>query len=55
MCFFTICVGVGCLEGDGDVYKPENLLAFQKFVLENTDGHGVHFVMADGVSCARKI
>ena len=47
--------GVGGLEGDGDVYKPENLREFRQFVLNSTDGKGVHFVMADGVSDGRKI
>ena len=42
-------VGVGGLEGDGDVYRPDNLDEFRRFVLENTDGLGVHFIMADGV------
>ena len=42
-------LGVNGLQGDGDIYKPDNLQEFQKFVLENTDGVGVHFVMADGV------
>ena len=42
-------VGVGGLEGDGDVYRPDNLDEFRRFVLENTDGLGVHFMMADGV------
>ncbi|XP_064485017.1 cap-specific mRNA (nucleoside-2'-O-)-methyltransferase 1-like [Ornithodoros turicata] len=34
--------------GDGDVFVPENLRSFSKFVKDNTDGGGVHFVMADG-------
>lgn len=42
--------GVNGLEGDGDIYRPDNLKVFQQFVLENTEGAGVHFVMADGVS-----
>jgi cap1 methyltransferase len=42
--------GVGGIEGNGDVYQPDNLVAFKKFVFENTDNKGVHFVMADGVS-----
>jgi cap1 methyltransferase len=33
--------------GDGNIYDPQNLIAFRNFVLENT-GSGVHFVMADG-------
>ena len=37
------------MEGDGDVYNPENLQEFQDFVLNSTDQRGVHFVMADGV------
>lgn len=46
------CVGKGGAEGDGDIYNPENLVEFQRFVLENTSQQdpGVHFVMADGVS-----
>ena len=38
------------LHGDGDVFNPANQEAFVKFVKENTDGLGVHVVMADGVS-----
>ncbi|KAI1280796.1 Cap-specific mRNA (nucleoside-2'-O-)-methyltransferase 1 [Halotydeus destructor] len=34
--------------GDGNIYDPENLVAFRNHVLENTDSKGVHFVMADG-------
>ena len=30
--------------------NPDNLMAFKEFVLNNTDGKGVHFVMGDGVS-----
>ena len=41
--------GVGGLEGDGDIFRPDNQEAFIKFVHDNTDGQGVHFVMADGV------
>lgn len=40
--------GVGGLQGDGDVFKPDNQEAFHDFVKDNTDGKGVHFVMADG-------
>ena len=40
--------GDGGAKGDGDIYKPENLIAFRNFVLENSDHKGVHFVMADG-------
>ena len=38
------------IDGDGDIMNPDNLRAFQDFVLKNTDGLGVHFVMGDGVS-----
>uniref|UniRef100_UPI0035900562 cap-specific mRNA (nucleoside-2'-O-)-methyltransferase 1 isoform X2 n=1 Tax=Myxine glutinosa TaxID=7769 RepID=UPI0035900562 len=40
--------GVGGVDGDGDVTKPENLREFQKFVSQGTDGRGLHFLMADG-------
>jgi len=49
-----LCVwsGKGGAEGDGDIFNPENLEEFQRFVHENTNPRdpGVHFVMADGVS-----
>ncbi|CAL1265972.1 unnamed protein product [Larinioides sclopetarius] len=35
-------------DGDGDIYSPRNLKSFQKFVRSNTEGKGVHFMMADG-------
>ena len=41
--------GVGGYDGDGDITNPDNLTEFQHYVLELTDGLGVHFVMADGV------
>ncbi|KAG1683249.1 Cap-specific mRNA (nucleoside-2'-O-)-methyltransferase 1 [Nymphon striatum] len=40
--------GLNGTEGDGNVFIPENTIAFRKFVLESTEGKGVHFVMADG-------
>ncbi|KAH9489440.1 Cap-specific mRNA (nucleoside-2'-O-)-methyltransferase 1, partial [Bulinus truncatus] len=40
--------GVGGQDGDGDIFNPNNQAEFAKFVLANTDGKGVHFVMADG-------
>uniref|UniRef100_A0A670Y6C1 Cap-specific mRNA (nucleoside-2'-O-)-methyltransferase 1 n=1 Tax=Pseudonaja textilis TaxID=8673 RepID=A0A670Y6C1_PSETE len=40
--------GEGGIEGDGDITRPENISAFQQFVLDNTDQKGVHFLMADG-------
>ncbi|XP_075554842.1 cap methyltransferase 1 isoform X1 [Dermacentor variabilis] len=36
------------VKGDGDIFYPENVRAFSKFVKESTDNQGVHFVMADG-------
>ena len=32
--------GVGGVEGDGDVFKPENVKELRRFVLENTGGKG---------------
>ncbi|XP_065649682.1 cap-specific mRNA (nucleoside-2'-O-)-methyltransferase 1 [Hydra vulgaris] len=43
-CFY----GEGGYNGDGDIFKKENLIAFRKYVLENSDNKGLHFVMADG-------
>lgn len=43
-------LGVGGKDGDGDIFKEDNLEAFKNFVMESTDGQGCHFVMADGVS-----
>lgn len=45
---FETHYGDGGRNGDGDVFKQANIKAFTKFVLENTDGRGVHFMMADG-------
>ena len=45
---FETHYGVNGIEGDGDVFKEDNLKAFKRHVLENTDGLGVHFMMADG-------
>ncbi len=36
-------------KGNGDIYDPENCKAFMDYVLEQSKGLGVHFVMADGV------
>ena len=46
-----MCTGVGGYDGDGDVTRTENVEAFQNYVMEGTGNQGVHFVMADGVSC----
>ncbi|XP_031559372.1 cap-specific mRNA (nucleoside-2'-O-)-methyltransferase 1-like [Actinia tenebrosa] len=40
--------GVGGKDGDGDIFNEDNLEAFKDFVMDSTDGKGVHFVMADG-------
>ncbi|KAI0211494.1 Cap-specific mRNA (nucleoside-2'-O-)-methyltransferase 1 [Lamellibrachia satsuma] len=40
--------GVGGVEGDGDIYKPNNLIAFRDYVRQSTDNLGLHFMMADG-------
>jgi len=45
---FDCHYGVNGYQGDGDIFREDNLLAFKKYVLENSDGKGVHFVMADG-------
>ena len=43
-------LGDGGINGDGDITKPENLIAFREYVMEHTGHMGVHFVMGDGVS-----
>uniref|UniRef100_A0A4W3GEU1 Cap-specific mRNA (nucleoside-2'-O-)-methyltransferase 1 n=1 Tax=Callorhinchus milii TaxID=7868 RepID=A0A4W3GEU1_CALMI len=40
--------GEGGVDGDGDITRPENISEFRRFVLENTERKGVHFIMADG-------
>ena len=51
--YMCVCTGVGGYDGDGDITKPDNLVAFQDYVLEQTEGKGVHFVMGDGVRMYR--
>ncbi|XP_071834985.1 cap-specific mRNA (nucleoside-2'-O-)-methyltransferase 1-like [Apostichopus japonicus] len=46
--YFEPHYGVGGSRGDGDIMNEDNLQCFREFVLDNTDGKGVHFVMADG-------
>lgn len=41
---------MGGIEGDGDIFNPENQAEFIKFVKSHTEDKGVYFVMADGVS-----
>ena len=40
--------GVNGADGDGNVFNSDNIREFRKFVMENTGGKGVHFMMADG-------
>ena len=46
--FSPFPLGINGLDGDGDVYKPENVTNFVEFVCKTTGGLGVHFMMADG-------
>ncbi|KAK8396816.1 hypothetical protein O3P69_005052 [Scylla paramamosain] len=46
--YFEPHYGKNGLDGDGDVYKPENITNFVEFVRKTTGGYGVHFMMADG-------
>ena len=50
---FFLSQGVGGYDGDGDIFREDNLIEFRKFVLESTNNRGVHFVMADGVSTSK--
>ena len=45
---FETHYGLNGIDGDGDVFKEENFKAFKQHVLENTNGLGVHVMMADG-------
>ncbi|XP_050952937.1 cap-specific mRNA (nucleoside-2'-O-)-methyltransferase 1 [Labeo rohita] len=45
---FEAYYGEGGIDGDGDITRPENITAFRNFVLDSTDGRGLHFLMADG-------
>lgn len=42
--------GVGGYNGDGDITRPDNQSEFRNYVMKHTEGKGVHFAMADGVS-----
>lgn len=42
-------------EEDGDIYKPKNITSLETYVTKMTEGKGVHFVMADGVSKCKLI
>ena len=48
--YFEPYYGKDGINGDGDVTKSENLKEFQKFVVDQTNHRGVHFMMADGVN-----
>jgi hypothetical protein len=41
--------GVKDIDGDGDIFKSENIDALQNYVNKCTMNNGVHIVMADGV------
>uniref|UniRef100_A0A673M3R5 Cap-specific mRNA (nucleoside-2'-O-)-methyltransferase 1 n=1 Tax=Sinocyclocheilus rhinocerous TaxID=307959 RepID=A0A673M3R5_9TELE len=45
---FEAYYGEGGIDGDGDIMRPENITAFRNFVLDSTEGRGLHFLMADG-------
>uniref|UniRef100_A0A671RPY9 Cap-specific mRNA (nucleoside-2'-O-)-methyltransferase 1 n=1 Tax=Sinocyclocheilus anshuiensis TaxID=1608454 RepID=A0A671RPY9_9TELE len=47
-CLITGVSGEGGIDGDGDIMRPENITAFRNFVLDSTEGRGLHFLMADG-------
>lgn len=37
-------------KGDGNIFDPINISSLTDFVMKVTNGKGVHFMMADGVS-----
>jgi cap1 methyltransferase len=51
---FDTYYGVRDINGDGDIFKSENIDALQNYVNKCTMGNGVHMVMADGVRLRRK-
>ncbi|XP_069684844.1 cap-specific mRNA (nucleoside-2'-O-)-methyltransferase 1 [Periplaneta americana] len=40
--------GVNGVDGDGNVFNPDNISIFTQFVMDQTHNLGVHFMMADG-------
>ncbi|KAK3860428.1 hypothetical protein Pcinc_033526 [Petrolisthes cinctipes] len=46
--FFEPYYGQNGLDGDGDIFKSDNVKNFVEFVRRTTGGLGVHFMMADG-------
>lgn len=51
---FDTYYGVKDYDGDGDIFKSENIDALQNYVYKCTMRNGVHIVMADGVSHERE-
>jgi hypothetical protein len=49
---FILLAGCNGVNGDGNIYDPDNISEFAKFVMDHTHNMGVHFMMADGVSRA---
>ena len=47
--------GVGGYDGDGDIFKSENIDALQNYIHHCTMDNGVHMMMADGVSDLRRV
>ena len=47
---FDLHYGVKEFNGDGDIFKSENIDALRNYVHKCTMQNGVHMVMADGVS-----
>ena len=46
--------GVNGINGDGDIFKSENIHALQNYVNKCTKQNGIHIVMADGVSLIKQ-
>jgi cap1 methyltransferase len=42
--------GLNGVDGDGNIFNPDNISVFSQFVMDHTHNIGVHFMMADGVS-----
>lgn len=45
---FDTFYGVGGINGDGDVFRTENIEELRKYILNSTQDQGVHMMMADG-------
>lgn len=46
---FDTFYGVAGINGDGDVFRTENIEELRKYILNSTQDQGVHMMMADGV------